>query len=86
MTGKKSTIRALYLNAAIKSPCSNECNTRWLPHPGHLYPVTSKNGHLGNNEDSKGSKTKYTPMPDIMTNAKTTITTYLRIMITAWPI
>ncbi len=36
--------------------CSNACIPRKVPHPGHSYPVKTKNGHLGKKLISDGLK------------------------------
>ncbi len=53
--GTATSNKALYLKAPATSPFSSAWMARWLPQPGHLYPVNFKMAHCGNSPDCDGS-------------------------------
>ena len=65
MYGIEQTSRALCRNAELISKCSRAWMVRCEPHPGHFNPVSSRNGHLGNQTDSAGLYVKYITLPMI---------------------
>lgn len=54
-TGIDNMSRALYWKAWTKSRWSSECIALCEPHPGHLSPVSIRNGHLGKTALPDGS-------------------------------
>ena len=56
--GMATISRALYLKAAATSPCNRAWMARWLPHPGHLYPVNDRNTQRGKRSLRDGSSAK----------------------------